>query len=70
MSVCCLLLLLLMSQRNAVSVTHPRSCRRLNRNSGWWHEVWSTYSDRRFKKTLRVSRATFLFILSRVGHLL
>ena len=36
-----------------------RSCRRLIRNGGWRHIVWTSYSDKRFKKTLRVSRGTF-----------
>ena len=45
-----------------------RSCRRLQRNDGWWDLVWNTYSDERFKKTFRVSRATFCFTLSRIHH--
>ena len=66
-----LVLLVLLSARNIVThVPRPRSCRRLSRNTGWWQKVWHTYSDARFKKTFRVSRATFCFILSRVGHLL
>ena len=40
-------------------VRAPRSCRRLTRNDGWWHLVWTSYSDRRFKQTFRVSRGTF-----------
>ena len=43
-----------------------RSCRRLERNSGWWELVWNTYNDERFKKTFRVSRETFDFILERL----
>ena len=39
-----------------------RTCR------GWWDVVWSTYSDARFKRTFRVSRATFAFILSKICH--
>ena len=67
----CSLVMLLLSQRNAIAcVPRPRSCRRLIRNEGWWHKVWITYSDVRFKKTFRVSRATFHFILSRVGKVL
>ena len=45
-----------------------RTCRRLPRNRGWWDVVWSTYSDARFKRTFRVSRATFAFILSKICH--
>ena len=45
-----------------------RSCRRFNRNTGWWSTVWHTYSDSRFKKTLRVSRKTFQHILEPIRH--
>ena len=42
------------------------SCRRLTRNPGWWEIVWATpYSEARFKKTFRVTRRTFDFILGR-----
>ena len=56
---------LLISSENAVSV---RSCRRLPRNNGWFDHVWNTYSHTRFKKTFRVSKATFNFILGRIEH--
>ena len=36
----------------------------------WFNLVWSTYSDERFKKTFRISRATFQFILQRIRHVL
>ena len=59
----CSLLMLLLSQRNAIArVPRRRLCRRLIRHEGWWHKVWTTYSDVRFKTTLRVSRAIFHFI--------
>ncbi|RMX59773.1 hypothetical protein pdam_00015357 [Pocillopora damicornis] len=59
------LLSLLISQRN-ITVPRPvRSCRRLKRNTGWWEKVCNTFSDARFKKTFRVSRETFNFILNR-----
>ena len=45
-----------------------RSCRRCNRNTGWWSTVWHTYSDSRLKKTLRVSRKTFQHILEPIRH--
>ena len=45
-----------------------RSCRRLKRNIGWWKTVSSTYSASRFKKTFRISRATFDFILEKIRH--
>lgn len=71
--VCSVVVLLLTAaaQRNAITrVPRLRSCRRLIRNAGWWNKVWTTYSDVRFKKTFRVSRGTFLFILSRIRHVL
>ena len=46
-----------------------RSARRLQRNSGWWKLVWETYSEERFKKTFRLTRETFQFILDRIYHL-
>ena len=66
------LLLLLISHGNNITTPHPliHSCRWLCRNTGWWDNVWSTYSKARFKKTFRVSRATFSFILSRIQPLL
>ena len=67
----CSLVMLLLLQINAIArVPRRRSCHRLIRNEGWWHKVWTTCSDVRFKKTSRVSRATFHFILSRVGSVL
>ena len=64
------LLVLLISQRN-ITVPRPvRSCRRLQRNTGWWENVCNTYSDARFKKTFRVSRDTFNFILNRIAPFL
>ena len=34
------------------------------RNQGWWNTVRQTYSAQRFKKTFRVSRTTFEYILN------
>ena len=64
-----MLMLILLSGRNAFSPI-PRSCRRLPRNTGWWNLIWNTYSNARFKKTFRVSRETFTFILGRIRHVL
>lgn len=69
LNVSLLLLLLISSQRDNIA-TVPRSCRRLGRNTGWWDTVWNTYSDARFKKTFRISRSTFKFILNRIGPFL
>ncbi len=61
-----LLLLLLITSMKAVPV--DRSCRRVSRNCGWWEKVWKTYSEARFKKTFRVSRVTFIYLLSKIRH--
>ena len=45
-----------------------RSCRRLLRNTGWWAKVRDIYNDERFAVTLRVSRPTFYFVLSKIQH--
>jgi len=55
-----------MYNENRAVVPRPRSCRRHVRNIGWWDNVWNNYSNKRFKKTFRVSRETFLFILNRI----
>lgn len=47
-----------------------RSCRRLARNTGWWENVLENYSDARFKKTFRISRTTFRYILDRIEPIL
>ena len=64
----CFLLLLISSQRNVTPVS--RSCCRLTRNIGWWENTWNNYSEARFKKTFRVSRSTFRYILNRIGPFL
>ena len=52
---------------NAVPVVKRiRSCRRLARNPGWWDLVWTSYTEKRFKKTFRVSKGTFRYILSKI----
>lgn len=50
-TVCVLSLLLVMSRQMTVTHQYSRSCRRLERNNGWFSTVWSTYSAKRFKKT-------------------
>ena len=62
----CLLIVTLLTSQNKKECI--RSCRRLPRNSGWWDRVWHIYSDERFKRTFRVSRKTFNFILSRIRN--
>ena len=69
-TVCALTLLLVMQHRLVATHQYTRSCRRLERNNGWFNMVWSSYSAKRFKKTFRVSRGTFAFILARIRHVL
>jgi len=71
MCVFLIFLLMLMSQRKVITQLPRRwSCRRLVRNTGWWENVWKNYSDVRFKKTFRISRATFRYILDRIEPIL
>ncbi|XP_028400782.1 protein ALP1-like [Dendronephthya gigantea] len=56
-------LMWLMQANSKVPIRRHRTCRRFFRNPGWWQTVWDTYSDARFKKTLRISRKTFQHIL-------
>ena len=64
-----LVLLCISSQRNNITPV-SRSCRRLTRNTGWWENAWNNYSEARFKKTFRISRSTFKYILNRIGPFL
>lgn len=66
----CIIGLLLSLSRKIATPFYNRSCRRLERNVGWFDMIWNNYSDARFKKTFRVSRATFQFILQRIRHVL
>ena len=51
--VACLTVLLLANNNGAAVLS--RSCRRFQRNVGWFTNVWSTYSEKRFKETFRIS---------------
>ena len=53
---------------NATERRFYRSCGRLMRNNGSCELVWNSYSDKRLKKTFRISKNTFNFILSRICH--
>ena len=37
---------------------------------GWFINVWSTYSEKRFKETFRISRSTFMFLLGHIRNLI
>ncbi len=62
-TIICLLAMLLEAHGNETS---PRSCRRFLRNSGWFNNVWTRYSEDRFKKLFRISKTTFVYILDAV----
>mgnify|MGYP000025959939 FL=1 len=71
LSVCLISFLMLLSQRRVLTqLPRHRSCRRLLRNTGWWENVWNNYSEARFKKTFRISRASFRYILDRIEPIL
>ena len=63
-----LLLTAFQSALATLSAPRIRSCRRLARNTGWWNLVWTTYSEKRFKKTFRVTRQTFALIHERIKN--
>jgi len=66
-SVCLIYLLMLMSQGKVITqLPRRRSYRRLVRNTGWWENLWKIYSHVQYKKTFRISRATFRFIFDRI----
>ena len=58
--------LLLTFFRNNTTTIHYRTCRRLQRNTGWIERVLNTFSEARFKRTFRITRATFWYILSKI----
>ena len=60
------LLLQLSSERRPTT----RRCKRLPRLHGWWNMVWTTFDDKRFKESFRVTRATFLLILNKIKPVL
>ena len=47
-----------------------RKCRRLPRIQGWWSMIWHNSNDKRFKLNVRVTKATFLYILDPIHDLL
>ena len=67
LGICCLLLLLA-TRINQEMTRKPRirSCRRFQRNTGWWENIWETYSESRFKQAFRISRDSFNYILERI----
>ena len=36
------------------------------RNPGWWDLVWTSYTDKQFKKTFRISKGTLHYILRKI----
>ena len=59
--------LFLFSRLQGNTVSRFRSCRRLARNHGWWENVWSSYSNRLFKNSFRVSKKPFAYFLKHTG---
>ena len=53
---------------NAASQTPIMS--KTGKKHWWWENVWNNYSEARFKKTFRISRATFRYILDRIEPIL
>lgn len=46
-----------------------RTCRRLERKTtwqNWWTYVWTGFSDKRFKNTFPIPRATFVMTLDKI----
>ena len=53
---------------NAASQTPIMS--KTGRNTGWWENVRNNFSGVRFKKTYRISRVSFRYILDCIEHIL
>ena len=58
------LLLLLREQNLSVERVRGQSCKHLPKSNIWWEMVSRTYTDERFKKTFRISKNMFNFILN------
>ena len=69
LKVCLIILLFILNGRKNRGHLN-RSCRRLQRNSGWWDIVWNVYDDSRFKKAFRITKETFLYILGKIRHVI
>ena len=71
LSVCLIAFLMLLSQTRVIArLPRRQSCRRLVRNASWWANLWNNYSEALFKKTFRICRATFRYILDRIEPIL
>lgn len=67
LAICCLGLLLATRLKTELArIPRIRSCRRVQRNTGWWKNIVQSYTNNRFKQTFRISRHTFDFILERI----
>ena len=58
--------MLLSQQPRFNKMRKQRQCRRHERKSGWWSNLWNNYSKERFKRAMRVSRDTFLYIFDHI----
>ena len=66
LQVACLTVLLLANNNGAAVLS--RSYRCFQRNVGWFTNLWTTYSKKRFKETFRISRSTFKFLLGGIRN--
>ena len=67
LQVACLTVLLLVD--NNEEAVLGQSCHHFQpANVGWFTNVWSTYSEKRFKETFRLSRSTFMFVLGLIRN--
>ena len=62
-----LLFLYFITTKQHHSSVAPLSSFYQNHWPGWWENAWNNYSEARFKKTFRISRSTFTYILNRIG---
>ena len=58
--------ILLLTNLQTVAVQTPRACRRFPRVQGWWGNIWNCSDDVRFRMNFRITKGTFLFILTEI----
>ena len=63
----CLTLLVVTSSKPETPL-RIRSCRRLERTTNWWNNLWASYSEKRFRNTFRMPRNVFMLILGKIEH--
>ena len=58
--------ILLLTNLQTVAVQTPRACRRFPRVQGWWGNIWNCSDDVRLRMNFRITKGTFLFILTEI----